>query len=206
LLRDAFSFPPDFREHGLKGGQSDRLFAFSQQFGSYRDTPSMQIRLAQKTDQPQIVRLIAEILREYGDLICLDNCDSDLLDLQKNFTAIDGAFWVLEEAGKIMGTVAVTPSEDFLNDEVSTCLLKRLYLHRSLRGGTWGRELMQTAVAWAKREGFKRLEFWSDTRFSRAHNFYQKFGCQMTGNVRTIHDTYTPFDEYQFRLELVPSG
>jgi len=162
----------------------------------------MQIRLAQRKDQPQIVRLIADILREYGDTICLDNCDSDLLDLEQNFTALGGAFWVLEESGRIFGTVAVSPSDDVLNDQVSTCLLKRLYLHQSLRGGNWGRELMQTAVDWAHREGFRRLEFWSDTRFSRAHNFYQKFGCQMTGEVRTITDTYQPFDEYQFRLGL----
>lgn len=165
----------------------------------------MPIRLAQRNDQPQIVRLIADILREYGDTICLDNCDSDLLDLQKNYAACGGAFWVLEEASRILGTVAVTPSEDILSDPVSTCLLKRLYLHPSLRGGHSGRELMETAVSWARREGFRRLEFWSDTRFSRAHNFYQKFGCQMTGAVRTIHDTYQPFDEYQFRLELRPA-
>lgn len=162
----------------------------------------MQIRLAQRKDQPQIVRLIADILREYGDTICLDNCDSDLLDLEKNFTALGGAFWVLDESGRIFGTVAVSPSDDVLNDQVSTCLLKRLYLHQTLRGGNWGRELMQTAVDWAHQQGFRRLEFWSDTRFSRAHNFYQKFGCQMTGGVRTITDTYQPFDEYQFRLEL----
>lgn len=162
----------------------------------------MLIRLAERNDQPQIVRLIADILREYGDTICLDNCDSDLLDLQKNFTTAGGAFWVLEEVGQIIGTVAITPSEDILNDQVSTCLLKRLYLHQKHRGADWGRKLMQTAVDWAQSQGFRRLELWSDTRFSRAHNFYQKFGCTMTGATRTIHDTYVPFDEYQFRFEL----
>lgn len=165
----------------------------------------MQIRTAAKTDQPQIVRLIADILREYGDRICLDNCDSDLLDLQRNYFSAGGAFWVLEDGGKIFGTVAATPSFDAFNEPVSPCQLKRLYLHASLRGGNWGVQLMQTAVDWARREGFRQLEFWSDTRFSRAHNFYLKFGCQMTGQVRTVTDTYEPFEEYHFQLDLLPA-
>jgi putative acetyltransferase len=164
----------------------------------------MPIRLADRTDQPQIVRLIADIFREYGETICLDNCDSDLLDLERNFTAQGGNFWVLEEQGKIKGTVAVTPSHEPSTDPIVPCLLKRLYLHPSLRGGSWGRDLMQTAVDWARQQGFQRMEFWSDSRFSRAHNFYQKFGCLMTGQTRVMHDSYEPYEEYHFRLELVP--
>ncbi len=165
----------------------------------------MLIRPAERSDQPKIVRLIADIFREYGETICLDNCDSDLLDLNRNFKEVGGAFWVLDDgAGQTLGTVAVTPSFEPTDGPIVPCWLKRLYLHPSLRGGEWGRQLMQTAVDWAVRNGFQRMEFWSDTRFSRAHNFYQKFGCQMTGKSRTMHDSYLPYDEYHFQLELSP--
>lgn len=164
----------------------------------------MRIRLAARTDQPQIVRLIADIFREYGETICLDNCDSDLLDLERNFTTPGGCFWVLEEQGRVRGTVAVTPAQETAVDPPGHCLLKRLYLHPSLRGAAWGRELMQTAVDWARQHGFQRMEFWSDSRFARAHNFYQKFGCQMTGQSRVMHDSYEPYEEYHFLLELAP--
>ncbi len=163
----------------------------------------MLIRPAERGDQPKIVRLIADIFREYGETICLDNCDSDLLDLERNFTAVGGAFWVLDVGnGDVKGTVAVTPSYEPSEEPMIPCWLKRLYLHPTLRGGDWGRQLLQTAVDWAVRYGFQRMEFWSDTRFSRAHNFYQKFGCQMTGRARTMHDSYLPYDEYHFQLAL----
>lgn len=161
----------------------------------------MLIRLATFADQPQIVQLIGEILREYGETICLDNCDRDLLDLARNYFDLGGKFWVLQDSDRILGTVAVVPSYEPKQDPSASCWLKRLYLHSSLRGTDWGRRLMQLAVDWAQQSGYPKMEFWSDTRFARAHQFYRKFGCRMTGQSRTMHDAFQPYDEYHFEYE-----
>ena len=61
-------------------------------------------------------------------------------------------------------------------------------------------------LAWAlERAGalkMSRMEFWSDTRFERAHRFYEKNGFVRTGRVRTMTDAFDPYDEFFFYRDL----
>ena len=61
---------------------------------------------------------------------------------------------------------------------------------------------MQVTINWAIEKGFRRVEFWSDTRFERAHQFFARFGFQRDGRQRTMHDGHTPYKEYFFFLDL----
>lgn len=61
---------------------------------------------------------------------------------------------------------------------------------------------MQVTIDWARDTGFERVEFWSDTRFERAHRFFEKFGFQKSGEVRDMTDSVVPYSEYFFFLEL----
>jgi putative acetyltransferase len=82
------------------------------------------------------------------------------------------------------------------------CIFRRLYLEAALRGGPWGARLMQWAIDWARAHGMHRVEFWSDTRFTRAHAFFARFGCQRDGRIRSMDDGYRPYQEYFFFLAL----
>lgn len=54
------------------------------------------LRRAGAADQPGIIRLIDSVYREYGDRVCLEGAESDLLDLAGIYDANGGGFWVLE--------------------------------------------------------------------------------------------------------------
>ncbi len=163
------------------------------------------IRLATPADCDGIVELIDGVLIEYGDRICLTEggSEADLLDLEAGYRSQGGEFWVLESVkdgvSRIVGTHA-TRADPSNPSEV--CTFKRLYLHRALRGTHWGHDLMQITIDWARETGFKRVEFWSDTRFERAHRFFEKFDFQKSGEQRQMTDSVEPYSEYFFSLQL----
>jgi putative acetyltransferase len=82
------------------------------------------------------------------------------------------------------------------------CTFRRLYLDRSLRGAGTGTLLMRWAVEWALAHELTRVEFWSDSRFARAHRFFEKCGFIRTGEVRQMNDGAEPYAEYFFHGDL----
>lgn len=165
----------------------------------------LKIRLATNADCDGIVELIDGVLKEYGDRICVSpgGSEADVLDVDAGYRAKGGEFWVLEKsedgAGRIVGTHATRPDPEKPGE---VCTFKRLYLDAGLRGTNWGRDLMQVTIDWAREQGFKRVEFWSDTRFERAHRFFEKFDFQKSGEVRHMTDSAVPYSEYYFSLDL----
>lgn len=61
---------------------------------------------------------------------------------------------------------------------------------------------MQHTIDWAIEAGFRRVEFWSDSRFHRAHRFFEKFGFVRTQRVRTMDDGHAPYSEIFFYRQL----
>ena len=64
---------------------------------------------------------------------------------------------------------------------------------------------MQNNIDWAKDQGIDRIEFWSDTRFERAHRFFAKFGFEKNGDVRSMDDSHEVYKEFFFFLDLPQS-
>ena len=61
---------------------------------------------------------------------------------------------------------------------------------------------MQVTIDWTKEAGFARVEFWSDTRFERAHRFFEKFGFERDGRIREMFDGVDPYQEYFYFLDV----
>jgi GNAT superfamily N-acetyltransferase len=86
-----------------------------------------------------------------------------------------GRFFVIEDAGKIIGCVSLL----FL---VSTALggkaalLEDLVLEKSARGLGWGRQLLDYAIRYAMRNGCKRITVLTDKGNKTAQALYQKMG------------------------------
>jgi putative acetyltransferase len=158
-------------------------------------TPSL--RLAQPQDRDAIIALIDDVLSEYGDRLSPDMADRDLLDIDGYYVAAGGMFIVLEDMGRIRGTHAAIP----VSQQPGVCIFRRLYLETGLRGGPWGSRLMQWALDWAREHGMHHIEFWSDTRFERAHRFFARFRFQRDGRIRTVEDGWRPYQEYFYFLD-----
>lgn len=156
----------------------------------------MDFRPVEQKDKDAIIRLIDSIFREYGDRLCLDDADRDLLDLSAHYE--QDAFMVLEDDGRIVGTVALKRAPD----RPHTGYLRRMYLAPTLRGSGHADRMTKWALQKALELGMTRVEFWTDTRFERAHAFYRKIGFQTDGTVRTMHDGWEPYDEYFFAIDL----
>ena len=62
------------------------------------------------------------------------------------------------------------------------------------------------AIDWAREAGFRRVEFWSDTRFARAHAFFGKLGFQTRGETRDMNDGFQPYSEFFFWLDITPNS
>ena len=155
------------------------------------------IRVAKPSDQDAIFLLVESVYAEYGYEASKTHGEADLMSLEESYFDKGGCFWVLEsQAGVIRGAHAALPCNE------SVCTFRRLYLHGSLRGTSAGQELMKITIAWAKEHGFSRIEFWSDTKYQRAHRFFEKFGFTKTDQVRRLHDGLQPYQEYFCFLDL----
>jgi GNAT superfamily N-acetyltransferase len=106
----------------------------------------------------------------------------ELRALASYYTDKGGALWAAEADGRIAGMVAVLPKDA---DAWEIC---RMYTLPSLHGSGLGQRLLHMAEAHARAAGAARLVLWSDTRFDRAHRFYEKHGYLRHGPIRVLHD------------------
>jgi putative acetyltransferase len=103
----------------------------------------------------------------------------------------DGAFFVVREEGRVVGSVGVHR----FGDDVAE--LHRLYLDAGVRGRGLGGALVQTILAWCRDNGVGRLLLWSDTRFVHAHRLYLRHGFRQTGE-RELPQDVNQTREYHF--------
>jgi N-acetylglutamate synthase-like GNAT family acetyltransferase len=153
---------------------------------------SLQPRPTIPEDVPGILALIGEVYREYDCVLDAENEEQHLLEPGPYFRAHEGEFWVVEENGVILATVAV-----MLNEDVGE--LKSLYVHPTLRRQGWGRKLTTLAIDYALSSGKRKMILWSDTRFLDAHRLYRNMGFQDIG-MRELHDSNNSI-EYGFELQ-----
>ena len=64
----------------------------------------------------------------------------------------------------------------------------RVYVDPALHGSRPGPRLLDHAEAYAIAAGAGRLLLWSDTRFDRAHRFYEKWSYVRHGPIRVLDD------------------
>jgi len=93
-----------------------------------------------------------------------------------------GALWAAEANGEITGMIATRPLSD------GAWEICRVYVSPALHGGGLGHRLVDVAEAYAIAAGAARLVLWSDTRFDRAHRFYEKRSYVRSGPVRVLAD------------------
>jgi len=129
------------------------------------------LRRATNQDREKISALVFEVLREYG--LSPDPCrtDADLADIERHYHSRGGIFDVLETTdGAVVGSVGLYPIDR------STCELRKMYLHSSLRGNGLGRGLLEHALKRAKELGFSRVTLETASVLKEAIALYQSYG------------------------------
>lgn len=102
-------------------------------------------------------------------------------------TREDAAVWLVEADGEAVGHALVgpcgLPHPEARSDEPE---LKRIYLLKAFHGGGLGKRLMDEALAWAEREGPRRIWIgvWSENH--RAIRLYEGAGFEKVGEYEFV--------------------
>ena len=142
------------------------------------------IRPGRDADAAGFIALIRACWGEYpGIVFDLDGEVPELRALAAYYAATGGALWAADDAdGRLVGMIATRPEADGVWE------ICRLYLDRARRGSGLAARLLATAEAHALAAGASRLLLFSDTRFERAHRFYEKHSYLRAGPIRPLHD------------------
>jgi RimJ/RimL family protein N-acetyltransferase len=146
-------------------------------------------------DVPAVMLLIGRVFAEYGLLLMPSFEVPDLLRFNEHYTPPRGAFWVVRDETRVVGSVGVERLD------TRTAELHRLYLDASLRGRGIGRALVETVLTWTRDEGLERLVLWSDTRFEQSHRLYRRLGFAQLGE-RTVEGDLNDSREYRFERDV----
>lgn len=131
------------------------------------------LRPATAADGPAVRALIFKILGEYDLPVDPRGTDADLDDIGTRYR--HGRFWVLDEAGAIVGSCALYPVRDGVVE------LRKMYLDRTWRGQGWGRRLLETALAAARDDGYAQIELETASVLKDAIAMYGRYGFKRVG-------------------------
>ena len=146
-------------------------------------TPPPVLREGRDTDADGFIALIAACWAEYpGNILDVDGENPELRALATYFAANGGALWAVEQAGAITGMLGTKPLGD---GDWELC---KVYTRPALRGTGLAQRMIDTAEDFARGHGGTRMKLWSDTRFDRAHRFYEKQSYVRAGALRVLND------------------
>jgi GNAT superfamily N-acetyltransferase len=141
------------------------------------------IRRGRDTDGPGIIALIGTCWARYSGIrMDVDREMPELHALATYYSQQNGALWVAETDSRITGMIATRPLDS------GTWEICRVYVEPALHGSGLGHALLDHAEHHAITAGAERLGLWSDTRFDRAHRFYEKRSYLRHGPVRVLND------------------
>jgi len=130
----------------------------------------MIIREYHPGDRDTVIALVARVLGEFGFESNVAGVERDLREAHERYAGDRAGFWVLDDGGQVVGTVAIRPKDE------RTCEIKRLYLRPDARGSGLGQRLYDHAEAFARRAGYDRIWLDSSRRFTRARKLYERNG------------------------------
>ncbi len=154
------------------------------------------IRPGRDADAAGFIALIKACWAEYpGCVMDVDAEVPELRALASYMRAKSGALWTAEVGGRVVGMVATHPEND-----PGDWAISRMYVNRAHRGTGLADCLLDRAEAHAVAAGARRLELWSDTRFERAHRFYERRSYVRSGPIRSLDDLSNSIEFHYAKL------
>jgi putative acetyltransferase len=160
------------------------------------------LRYARDDDSPAIIALVSAVWSEYPDKILVAATDMpELLQPATSYAQCGGQFWVVEANGRLIGTVALQPSE-----EPGVVELQKLYVARGLRRNGLGSFLCYLVDREARERGAHAIELWSDVKLLDAHHRYEQLGYRRGADIRQRDDTSKTVQYYYRKPVLVDAA
>lgn len=152
----------------------------------------MHVRPVRDEDADKLFALIGRCFAEYDDVVVEPKgLDADLQSYATYLEKTGGEGYVIDQGDAIVALVSGMPIDE------KRYQLKRIYMDQVLRGTGMAPKLLRLVEARACAIGAQSLELWSDTRFVRAHRFYEREGFVQQKKSRTLSDSSNT-TEYQF--------
>lgn len=149
------------------------------------------VSTATRDDTPGVIALIGRVYAEYRFIYDPAIEVPDLLQFDEHYAPPRGAFFVVRQGRRIVGSVGV----ERVGDDAAE--LHRLYLDADLRGRGTGQALVNAVLGWCRARAIAHLILWSDTRFERAHRLYARMGFQRSGE-RVLAGDVNQTREYRY--------
>lgn len=96
---------------------------------------------------------------------------TELSAFLSRFEANRDGFWTICSGDRIDGAIAI----DGIHAGEQGAHLRWFILSRHLRGKGWGNRLMETAMAFCRRSGYRRVYLWTFEGLLAARHLYEKF-------------------------------
>jgi putative acetyltransferase len=137
--------------------------------------PTIQIRPIEQKDNIDLAKVIRGALEEFGankpGTVYFDPTTDALFEL---FNNTPGSFYFIAlKDHQLVGGAGIFPTE---NLPEGTCELVKLYLHKDARGTGLGKQLLNTAMQWAKENGYTHVYLESMPELSKAVTIYENVG------------------------------
>jgi len=137
--------------------------------------PTIQIRPIEQQDTIDIAKVIRGALEEFGankpGTVYFDPTTDALFEL---FNNTPGSYYYIATIdNNVVGGGGIFPTE---NLPEGTCELVKLYLHKDARGTGLGKQLLNTAMQWAKENGYTQVYLESMPELSKAVTIYENVG------------------------------
>jgi len=139
-----------------------------------------------------VIAVVRAVYDEYGFTWEADGYNRDLYNIDECYLRAGGMFWALLAGEAVVGCAGVVPHGE-------ECELHRMYLLPPHRGQGLGRRLLETAMAFGRECGCRRMRAWSDVKLTAAHGLYLACGFVRQGD--RICDDPDQSHEYGFAKE-----
>ncbi|MEM9808055.1 MAG: GNAT family N-acetyltransferase [Cyanobacteria bacterium P01_D01_bin.56] len=140
---------------------------------------SFLIRDWQPADRDTAAALIGQVLTEYGLGWEPEGADIDVVQVETHYQ--NGEFWVVEQAGTVVGTAAYHP----IDRGEQAVEIRKMYLLPEARGQGLGRFLLGQLEGAIAANGFKEIWLETATVLKEAVAMYESSGYLPATEVET---------------------
>ena len=131
----------------------------------------MKIREYQLADQQGVLDLILPIQQQEFGIAITQEDQPDLCQVRSFYQTGKGNFWVAEDNGVIVGTIALIDIGE------GQGALRKMFVHKDYRGAKQtAKKLLDMLLVWAKKKELQEIYLGTTDKFLAAHRFYEKNG------------------------------
>ena len=136
-----------------------------------------EIRKIQKRDNPQIARLIREVLTEYQAIGAGSSIDdTEVSDMFASYHNKLSCYQVVTADNRVVGGAGIGP---LAGGGKSVCELRKMFFLPELRGFGMGRRLLMLLLDEARERGYKKCYLETLDRMWQANALYRKCGFEL---------------------------